>query len=146
MKQVKLTAADIDNLRKSVPSQRTPQAFHHEEIQVDAVSIGLVRPQQSADPRTNTYSIGFRCGDSEYLIIVRPTVHQMPSITLDIIRPVAGSQHQSDIDSYTVLNDTVTTLKGRLSGVSREQIVSTTGDVATAHLDMQELLAHLKVE
>jgi hypothetical protein len=112
MKLVQLTAADVEKFQASMPKEKaaTPD-FHHEELEVDALSIGLVRPSASEDPRTNTYSIGFRCGDSEYVIVVRPTIHQVPSVTLDIIT-------KGEFASYTVLRDTVTTLKGQVADLS----------------------------
>jgi hypothetical protein len=147
MKLVTLTAADVDKLRQALPTAKAPaQTLHHEELQVDSLSFGLVRPSNSTDPRTNTYSISFRVGESEYVIVVRPTVHELPSITVDVVRKVGGAEGQMDFSSYTVLKDTVTTLKGRMSGVSVEQIVGTTGDVATSKVDLKSLLGQLKVQ
>ena len=127
MKLTKLTQADLDRLAAALPKDKpAPPPFHQEELQVDSLSVALVRPSESTDARTNTYSIGFKCGDSQYVIIVRPTAHQIPSITLNIIR-------DAQFSSYTVLHDTVTTLKGEMSGV------------VPADADLDVLLGHLKV-
>lgn len=132
MRLVNLTAADLERLKAALPAQKAPpQAFHQEELNVDTLSIGLVRPEQSDDPRTNTHSIGFRYGDTQYVIVVRPTVHQVPAITLNVIK-------DTEFASYTVLKDTVTTLKGQVSGVP--------ADRTPANFDLSDLLGHLKAE
>jgi len=131
MRLVKLTAADIERLKAALPAQKAdPQAFHQEELTVDALTIGLVRPETSDDPRTNTHSIGFRSGDTQYVIVVRPTVHQVPAITLNVIT-------NTEVSSYTLLKDTVTTLTGHLSGLP--------ADRTPANFDLAELIGHLKL-
>lgn len=145
MKVVKLTAADIDKLRKTLPPKPAPETFHHEELLIDSLSFGLARPIASADIRTNAYSVGFRSGDTQYVLVVRPTIHEIPSITLNVIKTSGGGADGAEFASYTVLSDTVTTLKGRVIGAPG-QIVGTTGDTATASLDLGALIGYLQVE
>jgi len=132
MKLVNLTASDLEQLKASLPIEKAaPPTFHKEELRVDSLSISLVRPSTSEDVRTNTYSIGFRCGDSQYTIVVRPTVHQVPSITLNMTR-------DTEFASYTVLRDTVTALKGRVTEPPAER--------TPENFDLSTLIGHLKVQ
>jgi hypothetical protein len=145
MKLVALTAADVERLKKVSPAATSFPTLHHEELIVDDVAFGLARPGNSADHRTNTYSITFRCGDTDYLILVRPTVHDVPSITLNVIRKGAGEGPAAQFASYSLLKDTLTTLRGE---ISTETIAPAEGHPkgALATLDFQKLLAGLKVQ
>lgn len=132
MKLVAVTAADLEQLKASLPARKAaPPAFHTEEMRVDSLSFGLARLETSDDPQANTYSIGFRCGDSDYTIVVRPTVLQVPSVTLNIIR-------DTEFASYTVVQDTVTTLKGQISGLPPDRNPS--------NFDLSELIGYVKLQ
>lgn len=147
MKLVNLTATDVEKLKKALPKGKAAApALHHEELTVDGVSIGLARPAKSEDPRTNTYSIAFRCDNSDYQIIVRPTVHETPSVTLNIIRKETGNAGTAQFASYSVLKDIVTTAKGVASGVCSSQAEGTTSEAAPASFDFKELLDRLKMQ
>jgi hypothetical protein len=147
MKLVILTAADVEQFKKALPTAKsTPPVLHHEELTADGVAIGLVRPAASEDERTNTYSIGFSRGDSDYVFIVRPTVHEVPSITLNIIRRAAAEPGAAEFASYTVLKDTVTTLKGQVAGLHKGQTGGATSETALGAFDLAALLKYLKVQ
>jgi hypothetical protein len=146
MKLVNLTAVDIDQFKNALPKIK-PAApdLHHEELTVDDVTIELVRPTESKDVRTNTYSLGFSHRGSDYMFIVRPTMHEVPSVTLNIIRKATDQSGDVEFTSYTVLKDTVTTLKGQLSGMAKSQTEGTTSKAALANFDLASALDHLKV-
>jgi hypothetical protein len=147
MKHVNLTAADIEKIKKALPASKLPAPpLHHEEMIIDGVGIGLSRPAGSEDPRTTTHAIKVRSGDSDYLIIVRPTVHGVPSVTLNIIRKEKGEGAAAHFSSYTVLKDTVTTLKGQISGEPVTMPEGKTGEAAIASFDFQTLLNRVKIE
>jgi len=145
MKLVTLTAADVEKLKQPAKTGKgSAPALHHEELTVDGVNIGLARPDGSSDPRTNRYSIAFGRDGTEYQIIIRPTVHETPSVTLNIIRKGSGEAGAAEFASYTVLKDTVTTVKGEVLGLpsAREGV---TGEAALANFNLQTLLDLLRV-
>jgi hypothetical protein len=147
MKHVNVTAADIEKLKKALPTAKLPTpALHHEEMIIDGVGIGLSRPAGSEDPRTNTHAFAFRSGDSDYLIIVRPTVHGVPSVTLNITRKEKGTAAAAQFASYTVLKDTVTTLKGQILGEPITPSEGTSAEAALAKFDFHELLERFKMQ
>ncbi len=140
MKLVNLTATDVENFAKALPKEKSKApVFHQEELKVDKLAIALVRRSGSDDAKENTYSIVFHSGDSDYVFIVRPTVHEIPSITLNIIRKATAEAGVDEFASYTVLKDTVTTLKGQVSGMPA-------GQTPLTALDLESLLKHLKVQ
>jgi hypothetical protein len=145
MKRVHLTTADVEHLKRSLPATaRVAPTLHHEELAVDGLAFGLARPNSSDDPRTNSYSIAFRCGDADYVIMVRPTVHGVPSITLNIIRKGADAGDPAHFASYILLKDALTTLKGEMPAQAIGQAKGKTGD-PLAHLDFRALIAGLKL-
>ena len=147
MKLVTLTATDIEQFKKSLPAANTTApVLHREELHTDDIAIRMARSAKSEDPRTNTYSIQFSRGDCDYVFIVRPTVHEIPSITLYLVRKSAGEAGDTEFASYTVLKDTVTTLKGQVSGMPASQPGQTMSETPLGAIDLAALLDYLKIQ
>lgn len=144
MKLVTLMADDIAKFEAKIPKASTPLPdLHREILEVDGITMTLVRAARSNDPRTNTYSIEFLHDEVKYVLIVRPTVEQIPSITLTRVDDNDGD-FVASIASYTVLDDTVTTLKGELPmrpSDSRKSRQSRLGS-----FDLAALLENLKIK
>jgi hypothetical protein len=147
MRLVTFTTADLERFKKALEKVRSPAPpLHHESMVVDDVGIALVRLRDSNDARTNTYCLGFKCADTDYQFVVRPTVHGVPSITLNVIRKGAGETGTYQFNSYSVVEDTVTTIKAQVANPPRaaEDRPKVTGEVPFDFFE--QMLELMKVE